>query len=363
MPIKVEIIGDAPGQAGLKIVGLGGTVPGPGQMRLTRINSKTSLGVDLNWHADEQWLPLPELTGEGNALLGRVGPGLVDALALLGPSDIVGMAVRVDGRTEEGRVKTSTLCASHVHGSSAAPVVQAAPEPPAPTPPPESEPVAVTPEPQPEPQPMPVEPPPPPPAPTQAGPSRLPLIAAALAGLLVLGGAGAYFAGLFGHKETPAAEAKVEEAKKPVQPTAAAPSEINTREDLAKYIQATPEADRAYATARTLADKGKLDFAMLLFQHAARGGSNDASVAVARMYDPESWSQQTSPMPQADAETAAYWYEPPAQAGNVEAQRQLGKIMAELTPSGFQHDKGLEWLQKAAASGDDKAKSLLDKIK
>ncbi|HLO77146.1 MAG TPA: hypothetical protein VK196_11890, partial [Magnetospirillum sp.] len=102
---------------------------------------------------------------------------------------------------------------------------------------------------------------------------------------------------------------------------------------------------------------------MLLFQHSARGGSNDAAVAVARMYDPETWTRQTSPMPQADAETAAYWYEPAAQGGNVEAQRQLGKIMAELTPSGFQHDKGREWLQKAAAAGDAKAKELLDKIK
>jgi hypothetical protein len=361
MPIKVEIIGDAPGQASLKIVGLGGTAPGAGQMRLTRINSKTSLGVDLNWHADEQWLALPELTGEGNALLGRVGPELVDPLALLGPSDIVGMAVRVDGRTEEGRVKTVKLCASHVHGSAAAPVVQ----PPAPPPPPPApEPVIAAdppaaPEPEPEPAPV---PPPPPPVPARTGSSRLPLIAAAIAGVLALGGAGSYFAGLFDHKEAPA---KVEEPKKLAAPpaAAAAPSEINSREDLAKYIQATPEADKAYQTARTLAEKGKLDFAMLLFQHAARGGSNDASVAVARMYDPETWSQQTSPMPQADAETAAYWYEPPALAGNVEAQRQLGKIMAEMTATGFQHDKGREWLQKAAAAGDDKAKQLLDKIK
>lgn len=368
MPIKVEIIGDAPGQASLKIVGLGGTAPGTGQMRLTRINSKTSLGVDLNWHADEQWLPLPDLTGEGNALLGRVGANLVDPLALLGPSDIVGMAVRVDGRTEEGRVKTVTLCASHVHGSSAAPTVQPAaqPQPQQPAQLAEQEIVVetpVTPETESESETQPVSLPSSP-VPPQPGPSRLPLIAAAVAGVLVLGGAGAYFAGLFDHKEEPAKEATAEQPKQARIPAAAAaPSEINSREDLAKYIQATPEADKAYQTARTLAEKGKLDFAMLLFQHAARGGSSDASLAVARMYDPETWSQQTSPMSQADAETAAYWYEPPAQAGNVEAQRQLGKIMAEMTATGFQHDKGREWLQKAAAAGDDKAKQLLDKIK
>ncbi|HLO76232.1 MAG TPA: hypothetical protein VK196_07235, partial [Magnetospirillum sp.] len=139
MPIKVEIIGETPGQASLKIVGLGGTSPGHGQMRLTRINSKTSLGADRDWHTEEQWLPLPELFGEGNALLGRVGPELVDPLALLGPSDIVGMAVRVDGRVEEGRIKTDKLCGSHLQASAPAAVV---PEP-APVPPPAPEPAPV----------------------------------------------------------------------------------------------------------------------------------------------------------------------------------------------------------------------------
>ena len=359
MPIKVEIIGDTPGQAGLKILGLGGSVPGPGQMRLTRINSKTSLGADRNWHAEEQWLPLPEMIGEGNALLGRVGAEVVDPLALLGPSDIVGMAVRLDGRQEEGRVKTDKLFGSHLHGTVPEPTPVAAPPPAveaAPEPAPELEPAPVS-------ERIAVSEPPITSAPPSRG-SKLPIIiAAAVAVLLAAGGAGAYFMGLFNHKDKPVVqEAVVTEPAKP-EAVATAPSEINTREDLAKYIQATPEADKAYQTARNLADKGKLDFAMLLFQHAARGGSNDASVAVARMYDPETWSQQTSPMPQADAETAAYWYEPPAQAGNVEAQRQLGKIMAELTATGFQHDKGREWLQKAAAAGDDKAKLLLDKIK
>jgi hypothetical protein len=354
MPIKVEIIGDTPGQANIKIVGLAGAAPGPGQMRLLRANSKTSLGADRGWHAEEQWLPLPELFTEGNALIGRVGPEVVDPLALLGPSDVIGMTVRLDGRSEDGRVKTDKLFGSHLR--------HAEPEPPVPpvvVPPLVAEPVTPPTPPVAEPPPVADERPLPP---SQSGASKLPLIAAAVAAVLLAGGAGAYFM----LKDKPAAEiAKAETAKPEEVKTAepAAPGEINTREDLAKFIQATPEADKAFAQARALADKGKLDFAMLLFQHAARGGSNDASVAVARMYDPETWSAQTSPMPQADAETAAYWYEPAAQGGNVEAQRQLGKIMAELTPSGFQHDKGREWLQKAATAGDAKAKELLEKIK
>lgn len=349
MPIKVEIIGDTPGLAGLKIIGLGGTNPGFGQMRLTRINSKTSLGTDRQWHNEEQWLPLPELFGEGNALIGRVGPDLVDPLALLGPSDIVGMAVRIDGRTEEGRIKTDKLYGSHLQATMTAPALP---------PEPAQEPV---PEPTPEPVPEPVivGEPPISSQPAERDTSKLPLIAAGIAALLVAGGIAAYFL-LFAKKdETPVAQ----DNAPVVTQTTQAPGEINTREDLAKYIQATPEADKSYQTALKLVERNKLDFAMLLFQHAARGGSAEAGLAVARMYDPESWSTKTSPMPQADAETAAYWYEPAAQAGNVEAQRQLGKIMAELTPSGFQHDKGRDWLKKAADAGDAKAKELLEKLK
>lgn len=351
MPIKVEIIGDTPGQAGLKIIGLGGTNPGQGQMRLTRINGKTSLGADRQWHNEEQWLPLPELFGEGNALVGRVGPDLVDPLALLGPSDIVGLTVRLDGREEEGRVKTDKLFGSHLQASMA-PVAEIV----APPPEPEPEPA---PEPQPIPEPVFAGEPPISSQPAERDTSKLPLIAAAIAGLLVAGGIAAYFL-LFSKKDdTPMAQ----DNAPVVTQTTEAPSEINTREDLAKYIQATPEADKSHQMALKLVERGKLDFAMLLFQHAARGGSAEAGLAVARMYDPESWSTQTSPMPQADAETAAYWYEPAAQAGNVEAQRQLGKIMVGLTPSGFQHDKGRDWLKKAADAGDVKAKELLEKLK
>lgn len=350
MPIKVEIIGDAPGQAGLKIVGLGGGDPGAGHMRLTRINSKTSLGADRQWHAEEQWLTLPELIGEGTALLGRVGADVVDPLALLGPSDIVGMTVRLDGRSEEGRVKTDKLYGSHLQGATAQPIPEPEPQP---------EPV---PEPQPEPEPEPKHEPiivtPRPPIPSQQSP--LPIIAAIIAALLVIAGGAAYFL-LFADKTDSAAVASVEQVQEPA--AAAAPDEINTREDLAKFIAATPQPDKAQAMANTLVRRGKLDLAMLLFQHAARGGNTEAALALAHMYDPDTWTAQTSAMAQADAETAAYWYEPAAQAGNVEAQRQLGKIMVHLMPSGFQHDKGLEWLKKAADAGDAQAKDLLAKLK
>jgi TPR repeat protein len=67
-------------------------------------------------------------------------------------------------------------------------------------------------------------------------------------------------------------------------------------------------------------------------------------------------------MPKPDAETATFWYEPAASAGNVEAQRRMGEILTSLYPSGFQYNMGLTWLEKAAKAGDAKAQAALDKL-
>jgi hypothetical protein len=206
----------------------------------------------------------------------------------------------------------------------------------------------------------------PPPAPPKRNLTAF-LIAAGVLALVLAGIAGNYFL-----NKSKVDSAKVEESAPVSTPdSAAAPGpgpaavsgELVTREDVAKFIQSNPSADAAVAAAKKLADGGKLDLAMLVYQFAARAGSTDATLALAHMYDPETWSKTTSPMERADAETAAYWYEPAAQAGNPEAQRQLGKILVDLNPSGFQRDKGKEWLSKAAAGGDAKAKTLLDAVK
>ena len=185
--------------------------------------------------------------------------------------------------------------------------------------------------------------------------------------VLALAGAAAYF--MFGRHDAVAVDPPQEGSvavDKPAAtqaPAVAAPSEINSREDVARFIQSNPTSDAAVAAAGKLAGGGKLDLSMLVYQYAARAGSADASVALAHIYDPQTWTAKTSPMPQADAETAAYWYEPAAQSGNVEAQRRLGQILVEMNPSGFQRDKGKEWLGKAAAAGDAKAKAALDAAK
>ncbi|SIT16810.1 SEL1-like repeat protein [Insolitispirillum peregrinum] len=378
MPIKVELIGHTPGQAGLRILGLAqASTTSGGLIRLMRKDEKI-LGPDGRWLTDDHWLPLPDLTLDGKALVGQADADLVDPLALLSNADIVLATVQLGDLRDEGRLVVKDLRPSGLARSEAPPTEPVRQEPVIEIPPAEPDYTPI----QMDPQDMrggEHQPDDDLPASDGGKKSLLPMIlVAALVVLAIAGAVVAYSLGLFGDNNAPPSAATdpapatqtastppatPAPATTPATPAAPAVEAINTREDLAKFIQATPDGAKAYQAATTLATQGKLEFAMLLFQHAARNGSLDGSVAVAKMYDPDSWSKTTSPMPAADAETAAYWYEPAAQGGNTEAQRQLGKILTQLQPSGFQHDKGKDWLQKAADAGDAKAKDLLATVK
>jgi TPR repeat protein len=191
-----------------------------------------------------------------------------------------------------------------------------------------------------------------------------PGVLAMIVALLLIGGAaGLYFAGLppFAAKTVEPAREVGTVAAKPVEATA--DGAIDSREALSRYLASNPVAEAALAKAKELDGQGKRDFAMLVYQYASRQGSAAASLTLGRMYDPDTWSKETSPMERPDAETAAYWYEPAARAGNVEAQRRLGKILTALPQGGIQKDKGKEWLAKAAEAGDAEAKTLLAALK
>ncbi len=181
--------------------------------------------------------------------------------------------------------------------------------------------------------------------------------------LLVGGAAGLYFAGLppFAPKAAETVRDVGTVAAKPVD--VAADGAIDSREALVRYLAGNPTADAALAKAKELDGQGCRDFAMLVYQYASRQGSAAASLTLGRMYDPDTWTKETSPMERPDAETAAYWYEPAARAGDVEAQRRLGKILVALPQGGIQKDKGKDWLTKAAAAGDAEAKTLLSALK
>lgn len=366
MVLKIDLGPDkdrGPGFGRLTIDG-GSVAPGMLEISIQSNQTRQFLGHGL-WQDAEAWHQLPTEASGPSQVFSVVGPSLIDPIALAPVN--AQLRLKVKGINDFGIISRTGLLHSVAAGS---------------RPPQESDrvqheepPVAIAPDiiisegdrpgsGQPDiavSQPLPV---------SSGGKSRLPLIAAGvLAALLAVGG-GAY-ALLHKDKSEPAPteQAVVQApAQAPAQAAApasapAAPSELNSREDVARFIATNPNPADAVTAAGTLAGKSKLDLAMLVYQYASRAGSQDASVALAHMYDPETWSAKTSPMPQADAETAAYWYEPAAQAGNVEAQRRLGQILVDLNPSGFQRDKGKEWLGKAAAAGDAKAKTALDAAK
>lgn len=352
--------------------------PGYGQLRLSPFTAQGSVGllVESNqgkqpflaangqWSAQEVWHEVPVTATEDQSVIINLGPELVDPIATQ-PSRVVFQArIRANGVEEVSRLMVRTLLPSAaggerpdsgpgtvIHGPATEPPKPVIETPPAiETAPVEDQKITVDDRIQ----------------TSEPLPGRKPPLVAILGGLAVLiiaVVAGAWYAGLipFGHQGDTAAEPSAPVAATAPQPapTAPAPTAITSLTELNAFLQTNPDAATAKSTGDTLMRAGKPDLAMLAFQYGARQGNADAALAVARMYDPDTWSKDTSALPQADAETAAYWYEPAAQAGNVEAQRQLGKIMIQANPSGFQHDKGMEWLNKAAAAGDDKAKTLV----
>jgi TPR repeat protein len=106
--------------------------------------------------------------------------------------------------------------------------------------------------------------------------------------------------------------------------------------------------------------EGDCEAAMIVYQLAAQSDS-EAAGRYARRYDPDTF-EPSGCISAADAETAAYWYEAAAKAGDVNAQRQLGKILVEKYPSGVMRDQGESWLKRAAQAGDEQARALIDEL-
>lgn len=364
MPLRMELLPDptrGPGHGILRIAGLSPAVAGRLAIFVRR-NQGTEpfLGEGGRWTTQQvtHLIGAPEREPSGEATV-ALGPELVDPIATLPPNCMVMFGVEADGVADQGRVAVRGLLASAAAGAGAeagpGTVVHEEPL------------TIVDPTPEPQPDPAPLEPLVADPAhlidepekKTKTSPGVLGL-GAVLALILVAGGW--YFAGLppFGKGLEAPPPAEIPVATPAAQPPADGP--IDSRDALSRYLAANPAADAAVAKAKELAGQGRLDFAMLVYQYASRLGSVEASLALGRMYDPETWSKTASPMDKPDAETAAYWYEPAAQAGNAEAQRRLGKILLDLPQGGAgNRDKAKEWLGKAAQQGDAEAKALLDK--
>lgn len=346
------------------------------EIAIKRSGDGSYLG-DSGWLTNENWLSVNIQDDNGECVI-PIGPSQVDPLASCLSSFMFQLFLKDGGAAVAGVIKKTsvTLLSSQAGGAgmtSTVGSIAAGTTTPAPEPEPVEEPACVEepvsiPEPEPQPEPQPartVE------ASAESSSKKGLFIALAVIALLLVGGAIAFYSGLFDSKTddpatatpaTPTPEVSSTQTPAPTQslpPAAPTAPTLTTRQIVQDFLATNPDAPALLAKAEEMKAEGRLDGAMLLYRQAAGKGDAKAALLLARMYDPKYFSKETSPLPNADAETAAYWYEGPAKNGDVEAQRELGRVLIEQNPSGFQKEKAVEWLTKAAEGGDAEAQSLL----
>jgi hypothetical protein len=209
------------------------------------------------------------------------------------------------------------------------------------------------------------EPPPPPIEPEGSGRARW-MIAAVI--VLLLAGAGYYAYTNF--IEPPPQEVVASAAPPPTAtettapslttPTPAAPKK-SVRETVAEYLATNPTPDAMVAKGKDLWEAGDMNAAFLVWRRAAEAGNASAQVELASFYDPLETPPKAGFAP--DGARAADWYERAALAGNAEAQRKFGLLLAKGGP-GLPPDQGRAkaWLQQAAAQNDTEAKKALETL-
>ena len=129
-----------------------------------------------------------------------------------------------------------------------------------------------------------------------------------------------------------------------------------------KFIASKPPAADAIKMAQQLTESNKLlDAQFLLLRYAAEQGDASAARKIGRMYDPSTYTKETSPLPGPNPVQAAKWHKVAAESGDVESQYRYGML---LKNGGTDEDGGPEkavfWLQRAAAAGHDGARKELE---
>ncbi|MGZ5905201.1 MAG: tetratricopeptide repeat protein [Reyranella sp.] len=234
---------------------------------------------------------------------------------------------------------------------------------------------APPPPPEPAPEPEPELPPPlPPPRPElrasralDRGPPRRSSAAGWLIAAIVLvaiAGGGYYAYRTYFQKEAAPAVAAAPSATATATPTPTPTPDLgaarkSVRDRVGEYLATKPTPEATLAKARDEAKAGDMAAAFLLFRHAAEAGNPAAQLELATFYDPLAMPARGGFT--ADGARAADWYERAALAGNAEAQRKLGLLLAK-GGAGLAADapKAKTWLQQAAAQNDADAKKALD---
>lgn len=371
MAIRAELSADLERGAGnglLRIAGLTGNKTGPLHFSLRR-NQGTAqfLGAGGRWQAAETWHEAGEATGGTDEILVSLGPEVIDPVVEQATTVAYRLTVTIGADSHI----TSLKVIRPLFGSGAAePAASAAPddaqqreeaerqareeaerlrleqEAAARLRAEEEERTRVLAEEErrrlaEELQPRPAETEPP----VAAGRSRWPLIAAAVALLGAAGGAW-YGCAIPGFGPARCQSAPPAPAA-PLAPTAL--PESCTGLDAAACYQAGQQA----------LQQSKLEPARQLLQQASRLGSAGGSLALARMYDPDTWSAATSPVAKADWETAVYWYEKAAAQGDPTAKTTAGKLLCKNATMDLERRQGRTYLEQAANAGSEEAKQFL----
>jgi hypothetical protein len=149
----------------------------------------------------------------------------------------------------------------------------------------------------------------------------------------------------------------------PVPPPAPAPPppKKSARMAVEEYLATKPAPDVLIARGRQYAQGNDVQEAFLIFRAAAEAGNPQAELEVAGFYDP---LQPARAGFTPDGNRAVDWYERAALAGNVEAQRKYGLLLAK-GGAGLAADtaKARTWLKQAADQNDAEAKKALDTLK
>jgi hypothetical protein len=143
-------------------------------------------------------------------------------------------------------------------------------------------------------------------------------------------------------------------------PTPGAPKK-SVRETVAEYLATNPAPDAMMAKGKEFAQAGEMNGAFLVWRRAAEAGSVPAQLELATFYDPLETPAKAGFTP--DGARAADWYERAALAGNPEAQRKYGLLLAK-GGAGLPADAGRAkaWLQQAADQNDAAAKKALESL-
>ena len=119
------------------------------------------------------------------------------------------------------------------------------------------------------------------------------------------------------------------------------------------------KAEDCLALALKALDAKELEPARQFLQEAVGLGATKASLQLAYMYDPHSWSPDTSPAEKPDWELASYWYDKAAREGEREGMIGAGRLYCRFATEAVDLERGLELLRKASAQGDPGIQELI----